>query len=374
MTETHFTVGHARGADWRAAVEVALAQAMPAPAGANLGFLYVTDGLAAHFKDIVEACRARAGVAQWIGTAGLGICATGREYHEGNAVAIMIGAFPRESFELFSTRRAQPQEAEGGASVPDAEKGGGFGIVHGDPRDPNLLGCIPAIAEMAGGWLVGGLTSSRGAHPQVAGTVEEGGLSGAIFDQSVEIVAGVAQGCEPIGPVHRITACDGHVVMTLDDLPAYQVFCDEAGEVIARDPRRASGYIFAGLPIEGSDRNDYVVRNLLGVDPRHGAVAVAAPIETGHRLMFCRRDGASARSDLARMLGDVRRRLGDRAPRGGLYFSCVARGESLFGAESAELVAVRDEFGPVPLVGFFGNGEIARDQLYGYAGVLTLFL
>ena len=26
-----------------------------------------------------------------------------------------------------------------------------------------------------------------------------------------------------------------------------------------------------------------------------------------------------------------------------------------------------------PLVGFFCNGEISRDRLYGYTGVLTLF-
>ena len=29
--------------------------------------------------------------------------------------------------------------------------------------------------------------------------------------------------------------------------------------------------------------------------------------------------------------------------------------------------------GEVPLVGFFCNGEISHDRLYGYTGVLTLF-
>ena len=28
----------------------------------------------------------------------------------------------------------------------------------------------------------------------------------------------------------------------------------------------------------------------------------------------------------------------------------------------------------VPMIGFFGNGEICHDRLYGYTGVLTLFL
>jgi small ligand-binding sensory domain FIST len=35
---------------------------------------------------------------------------------------------------------------------------------------------------------------------------------------------------------------------------------------------------------------------------------------------------------------------------------------------------VREILGEVPLVGFFGNGEISRDRIYGYTGVLTLFV
>jgi small ligand-binding sensory domain FIST len=61
------------------------------------------------------------------------------------------------------------------------------------------------------------------------------------------------------------------------------------------------------------------------------------------------------------------------APRGALYYSCVARGEHLFGSRGAELQQVRQVLGDVPLVGFFCNGEISRDRLYGYSGVLTVF-
>jgi small ligand-binding sensory domain FIST len=61
------------------------------------------------------------------------------------------------------------------------------------------------------------------------------------------------------------------------------------------------------------------------------------------------------------------------APRGALYYSCVARGEHMFGRRGAELELVRRALGDVPLVGFFCNGEISRDRLYGYTGVLTVF-
>jgi small ligand-binding sensory domain FIST len=88
--------------------------------------------------------------------------------------------------------------------------------------------------------------------------------------------------------------------------------------------------------------------------------------------MFCRRDAHSAREDLLRILAELREETPAGA-RGALYFSCVGRGEHLFGERGAELGMVRDALGDLPLVGFFCNGEISHDRLYGYTGVLTLF-
>jgi small ligand-binding sensory domain FIST len=72
------------------------------------------------------------------------------------------------------------------------------------------------------------------------------------------------------------------------------------------------------------------------------------------------------------MLASLKARL-TGPPRGGVYVSCLGRGAQLFGKESQELRQIRDELGDFPLVGFYANGEISRDRLYGYTGVLTLF-
>jgi small ligand-binding sensory domain FIST len=67
---------------------------------------------------------------------------------------------------------------------------------------------------------------------------------------------------------------------------------------------------------------------------------------------------------------------GERAQRitGAIYVSCAGRGGPHFGAPSAELQIVRRALGEVPLVGFFAGGEIAHRHLYGYTGVLTVFV
>jgi small ligand-binding sensory domain FIST len=74
-----------------------------------------------------------------------------------------------------------------------------------------------------------------------------------------------------------------------------------------------------------------------------------------------------------RMLESIKKGLFGK-PRGGIYYSCIARGPNLFGPQSEELGLIRDALGDFPLVGFFGNGEISHNRLYGYTGVLTLFV
>ena len=77
---------------------------------------------------------------------------------------------------------------------------------------------------------------------------------------------------------------------------------------------------------------------------------------------------------MQRMLQDIKRRLGDATPRGGIYISCLGRGRHLFGEDNREMKMISDVLGDIPLAGFYANGEIAGHRLYGYTGVLTLFL
>ena len=115
------------------------------------------------------------------------------------------------------------------------------------------------------------------------------------------------------------------------------------------------------------------MRNLVGIDPARKLVAVGEAVRPGAQVMFCRRDRGTASDDLVRMLDSIRDGL-YRQPRGALYFNCLGRGPSLFGDNSEELRIIADALGEVPLVGFFCSGEISHNRLYGYTGVLTLFL
>jgi len=73
------------------------------------------------------------------------------------------------------------------------------------------------------------------------------------------------------------------------------------------------------------------------------------------------------------MLDNMAKRL-KQSPKGGIYISCLGRGREQFGNDSEEIKMIHQTLGDFPLTGFFANGEIHHNKLYGYTGVLTLFV
>ena len=363
-----FRAAHAAAPDWRQAANTCLAQIGDIPAEANLGFLYVTDLLAGDLPNILNFLKEQTDIQHWTGSVGVGVCATSQEYNDQPALSVMIADFPADSFRVFPAIKSDIEEFEKHRAWCD-QADAHFGVVHGDPRNPKTPAFVAELAEAINdGYLVGGLSSSRGPNFQIAGGLTEGGLSGVVFSSKVPVATAHTQGCTPLGRQHEITECQDNIAIRIDDRPALDVFNEEAGEILARDPE----HLFVGFPIKGSDTGDYVVRNLMGVDTENKLLAVGGYLNPGDTIMFCKRDIRSAYEDLLRMLRDIKSRLGGR-PKGGVYYSCLGRGVHMFGQDSAELRAIRQELGDIPLVGFFANGEISHNRLYGFTGVLTLF-
>jgi len=363
---TPFKSAHAVHADWTRAAQDCMTQLGAIPSAATLGFLYVADAFAGELDAILAFFRSATGVSHWTGSVGVGVCASGVEYLEEPAMAVMLGEFAPADFSMLPLLRT-PQDID--ALPPDAY----FAMVHGDPSNSRIQELIESLsAHVTSGFVVGGLSSSRGETAQISDRAVSGGLSGVLFSQRVRLATRLTQGVSPLGPRHRVTAANKNVIGSLDHRPALEVMKEEIGEVLARDLRRAAGYIFVGLPVPGSDTGDYLVRNILGVDPQNNLVAVGEYIEPGNELLFCRRDQQAAEDDLLRMLSAIGMHL--NAPiRGGVYYSCLGRGQHMFGEPNRELELIRDTLGDFPLVGFFANGEISHNRLYGYTGVLTLF-
>lgn len=395
---TLYRFAHAANADWSAAVDAALAQ-IDAQAQdvrfaqrANLGLLYVSEEYIDDLARIVETLKQRTGVLDWVGTVGHAILAGDVEYRNRGALALMLADLPNDGFHVFSGKQRPPVA---GALTAGGARAAFSALVHADPTTPDLPELIRDMSgKVESGFVFGGLASGATIPlPQVANVTLAGGLSGVVFSDQVQLRTRVTQGCTPLAPEHVISECSSNLIRTLDGRPALDVLLADLGvEEQVRESRdgerimqslpadRLRRGLFVGLVPRGEDRGigfgDYRVRNLVGIDPQNRLVAVAAMPQEGDRAVFCTRDAQAARADLIRACTELREEIESEGlkVRGGLYVSCVARGESLFGPDSAEIKLIAANLGDIPLVGFFANGEIARDNLYGYTGVLTLFV
>ncbi len=433
-----FPTGHATHPEWRMAAALVLAQlraqmALPDYASApSLGLLYITDHYANEAQGLLDYLSGELPeVTDWSGTVGVGVSANNAEYFDEPALSVMLLDVSADQYRVFSGVAPLPTHANHPGSGFVAHTA----LVHADGRTPELT---ELLAEMAArtdtGYLFGGLCASRSANVQFAvggngnmagqggaSGVFDGGLSGVAFGAGVSLVSRVTQGCQPVGALRTITEAHENVVLQLDGESALDVLLDTLEVSLDGDPQPAlrkvratlAGLVNAGEQPQGQRRTghfgtDTRVRHIVGLDGSRRGVALADHVEAGMHLAFCQRNVAAARADLMRICAEIREELspeelepaslmsssnagGDSAAASGasaaraapqaerricgaIYVSCSGRGGPHFGGPSAELQIVRHALGDVPLAGFFAGGEIAHHHLYGYTGVLTVFV
>jgi len=344
------------------------------PPEATFGFLYLSDLLSEESEYILNQLKLRTGLNHWAGCTGIGLIATQKEYYDQKAIVIMIADFNEADFHILPNFTKDTSPLNDKLLNWCNNNDFNVGLIHVDPENTRVQPLIHQLGDdIPGSFLVGGISSSHGHTVQFADKPSTGGINGVLFSQQIPILSNLSQGCTPIGPRHRVTEGEKNIAYMLDNIPALDVLTDDTGEVIARDWEQASNYIFAGLINKNSDTGDYTIRQLIGVDPENKFIAIADYLQNDQEIVFCRRDGNSALEDMQRMLLQLKSRLSTPI-KGAIYISCLGRGRRQFGTNSEEVRLIHSVLGDFPLAGFFANGEIHKSLLYGFTGVLTLFI
>ncbi|MEL6553229.1 MAG: FIST N-terminal domain-containing protein [Cyanobacteria bacterium J06621_11] len=383
----------------------------------DLALVFVSVAFASEYARLLPLLEARLPGAHIVGCSGSGVIGMEAdgfplEIEEGPALSITAACLPNVDIASFHFTAADLPDLD---SPPEAwskligvaPSANPSFVILADPFSSGtselLQGMDYAYPEAT---KVGGLSGvdsfSRHSGLFCKGELHREGMIGIALSGEIVMEAIVAQGCRPIGELYRVSEGEHNVMLKLepDELDSegsgetpLEILQNIFQEMDEEERELAQNALFIGVAQSGFkpnlSRRDFLIRNLVGVDPRNGAIAVADKIRPGMRIQFHMRDAETSEEDLEnllqrykvesleRQLVQNREEVIRTSPIGALLFSCTGRGEGLYDEPNFDSDLFEQYLGPLPVGGFFCNGEIgpvgSTTFLHGFTSVFGIF-
>jgi len=386
-TGIRFASALSRKTDTEAAVrDLADAVRMQIGQGAiHLAFVFFSPHHAQKADLIAGMIREELSVDVCLGCSGEGVIADGEELETAPALTLWVGCLPRVRLHPLRLSFSQIQDQIQMPAWPDASAAPSTFILLADPFSTPVHDVLTAMAErypnaQAVGGLAGGGRGAGDNRLLKDGETFDGGVVGVQLSGPIAVRTVISQGCCPIGERYVVTRAEQNMVFELGGKPALARLQEVFESLEGPSRRDAHRALHIGIAIDEHrsrfERGDFLVRNLVGADQQAGAIAIGDVVQEGQTVQFQLRDAKSASDDLHVLLAADRTKHRN-PPLGALLFSCCGRGEGLFGRSHHDSTVVQERVGPIPVAGFFAQGEIGqvggKNFLHGYTASVALF-
>ena len=357
----------------------------------SLGLVFMSPNFFPHAAKTLEVLRVHAQIRLLAGCSSHGLIAGEEEIENSSGLVLALYSLPGATLQGVHFDQKQVEEAGEKVYWPqatgiDPQRTNGW-LAFVDPFHLDSESWIRTWNQAYAGLPVfGGLASGNFPEPltqvYLNGEVyEEGGVAIAIGGL-VELAGVISQGCTPIGETWTLTRVEQNLIHNIGNRPAYSVLAETFQKLPEDEQRKSQGNLFIGLVVneylEEFHRGDFLVRNLIGGDPKSGVLAVGAMPRAGQTMQFQRRDSAAATEDMTELLGVSKEKLAGATVYGGCLCCCNGRGRHLFGRANHDVEIIQRCLGPLGLAGFFCNGEIGpvgrKNYLHGFTASLALFV
>jgi len=414
--------GLSTAADSTRAAENACDQCLDALGGGSVdtAFLHFSTQHVEHAADIAAVVLRRLGVKNLVGISTVAAIGGVSELEGTPGLSILAGSMPGVTAKTFTFEElpALPDDEAAGREETLAAIGEVMGagpdlrmtLLLVDPFSVPLVRMLPAMNRARGaskapifGGMASASTSPGGNVLVLNDRVFRSGAVGLSLRGSLHVDTVLSQGCRPFGPTMVVTKAKGNMIFELGGRQALEVAQETVLDLGEGYTEKLAGGLFIGRVIDEYKgrfgRNDFLIRNVVGVDQNRGALAVADRVRVGQTIRLHCRDAVTAHEDLALLLDA--QKLYDK-PKGVMLITCNGRGRRMFSATDTpndhDALAVARAFSqtqggeflskpgkpfepqievPVPLAGFFANGEIGpvgdESFVHGHTACLALF-
>ena len=357
----------------------------------DLAVIFISSHYESDYDQAADLVRAKLGSPRVFGCSGGGIIGAGQEVEQRAAVSITAASLPGvEMVEFHLNGDELPDLDAGPANWEDLVKVTPSQepqfVILSDPFSFPVQNLIMGLDfAFAGSVKIGGLASGaqqEGGNALFLGDqVYRSGAVGIVLHGNIAVDTVVAQGCRPIGQSMRITGSRRNLLLELDEKQPLSVLKDIFQTLNERDQGLMRHSLFLGVVmdelIDDPQQGDFLIRNVVGMDDRTGAIAVGELLKEGQLVQFHLRDAETSSDDLTSVLGRYASDNRENPIQGALLFSCLGRGEYLYGRPNHDTGLFQEHLGSVPLGGFFCNGEIGPVSgttfLHGYTSSFGIF-
>lgn len=356
----------------------------------HLAFLFVSGLYKTAWQPILRCIRQELGNPLLLGCTGGGILGVDKELEFTPAMSLITASLPRVTLHPFQIAPSELEEPQGSGfwieklgATPGEEP---VGVLLPEPFSCNVMALVPALGAaypkmpLIGGLASGGSEGEGNALFLDDDVVPEGAI-GVLLTGDIELQTIVSQGCRPIGRPYIITKAQSNVILELAGIPAMEALRKLVVSLSEQERAIAQRALFIGVVmnehLQSFQRGDFLIRNLIGMDPNSGALAVGDQLQVGQTVQFQIRDAAASLEDLTQLLQEKKGELKSSPAGGALLFNCLGRGQDLYGTPHVDIRTIQAAIGNRPVAGFFCNGEIGpvagRNFIHGFTSSLGLF-
>ena len=364
-------------------------------APADVALVFVSSHFASDLPRLLPLLQAQLTADHWLGCISGGVVGTGNdgqahELEQSPALSVTLLTLPGAVLQPFAIDTDKLPDLDG--SNEHWHRGLGLDphqlrslVVLIDPSSSHINDFISGIDyAFPSAPCLGGIAAphAAGHGSLLQGQTVSKGVVGLAIGGDWTLEPAVAQGCKPIGPVFAIEQAERNVLLQLshDQQRDTPVACLQRvlADLNDEERERVKDSLFLGIERQAlmmgangtpEPRSAFLVRNLIGVDPRNGAVAVAERIRVGQNVQFQLREAEASRQEARHLLCDARDHC-EQPPLFGLLFACLGRGSGLFGTPDGDVSIARSVIADLPIAGAFCNGEVGplagSTHLHGY--------
>jgi small ligand-binding sensory domain FIST len=136
-----------------------------------------------------------------------------------------------------------------------------------------------------------------------------------------------------------------------------------------------AGVIF-GEPEHAISEGRYRLTPIISTNADDRSVTLSTRLSPGELMFWALRQPLAAERDMRITLDRMDQQM-DETPDFGLFFPCMGRGPYFYGGVDRDLDLVKARYPGMPMIGFYGNGEIGplngENEIFQYSAVLGLF-